>query len=387
MKSLSPWLFIFFAILFHYFSTSSGIAINYSVPRSAQEGVKLLEHILQKMHNMPQIALSRGQSIIVSKPQLSVNAFGNSGTPKIIASSENGGVYTPPAIGGGAHEYEYRKSEPRISLHTESLARKQSETTQLKSTLPMLNEPSGSVVLDQKAQISNSPSPKYDTDAKMSNKSTSAGPSLSGAANGTIGPSLVPNATRSTTLFYAAPSQGFLSQRSQYESSSRGSLLHAKAALAPKEYQIIDSRIALSPPTVITGIPLIKLGDMQKEVDRALGKLGQIKKEPIESWSVWSLYKPKSTDCSVQIFMRQGTVEAIRIFDSSFLRPDMPIALGDGLSKVKEKFGEPAFIISDQAITTTQNYIYPINQIGFQFSKSKQAEMPKIISMIIFNVR
>ena len=80
-------------------------------------------------------------------------------------------------------------------------------------------------------------------------------------------------------------------------------------------------------------------------------------------------------------------VDAIRIFDSSFLRPDLGVNLGDGIAAVKEKFGEPSFILSDPSAVPTQNYIYPISQIGFQLSRSKEDEPPKIVSMIVFNVK
>lgn len=148
-----------------------------------------------------------------------------------------------------------------------------------------------------------------------------------------------------------------------------------------------DLDIALTPPTVITGITLVRLGNSEKEAARSIASLGKAHKELIHGWSVWSIQKRDCKDCSIQIFLRHGIVEAIRIFDPTLLRPELGVTLGDCLSAVKEKFGEPAFILSEASGPTTQNYIYPISQVGFQLARSKQNDAPKIVSMIVFNVK
>lgn len=148
-----------------------------------------------------------------------------------------------------------------------------------------------------------------------------------------------------------------------------------------------DFDLALLPPTVVTGISLVRLGNSEKDAAKAVASLGGMQKASIHGWSVWSVRKRNCTNCAIQIFFRHGTVEAIRIFDSSLLKPELGVALGDCLSTVKEKFGEPAFILSEPTSLTTQNYIYPISQIGFQLARENQEEAPKIISMIVFNVK
>lgn len=148
-----------------------------------------------------------------------------------------------------------------------------------------------------------------------------------------------------------------------------------------------DFDLALLPPTVVTGISLVRLGNSEKDAAKAVASLGDMQKASIHGWSVWSVRKRNCTNCAMQIFFRHGTVEAIRIFDSSLLKPELGVALGDCLSTVKEKFGEPAFILSEPTSLTTQNYIYPISQIGFQLARENQEEAPKIISMIVFNVK
>jgi hypothetical protein len=169
-------------------------------------------------------------------------------------------------------------------------------------------------------------------------------------------------------------------QPAMYE--RRGKLLSARKAPWTR-----DLDIALTPPTVITGITLIRLGNSEKEAARSVASLGKTQKELIHGWSVWSIRKHNCSDCAIQVFLKHGIVEAIRIFDPTLLRPELGVTLGDRLSTVKEKFGEPAFILSEPAQLTTQNYIYPISQVGFQLARTRQDEVPKIVSMIVFNVK
>ena len=148
-----------------------------------------------------------------------------------------------------------------------------------------------------------------------------------------------------------------------------------------------DLEVGLLPPTVITGIPLVKLGDSQREVLKALAPLGRTNKESIASWTVLTFCQSKCHKCSMQVFIRHGMVEALRLFDASLLPCDFGVTIGDSLLVVKEKFGEPTFILSKPATITSQNYIYPISQIGFQLARRKENERPKLLSMMVFSVK
>lgn len=145
--------------------------------------------------------------------------------------------------------------------------------------------------------------------------------------------------------------------------------------------------IALLPPSVVTGIPLVRLGTSETESNKALSSKGSINKTKINDWSVWSLQKPGAEDVSLQIYVRNGAVEAIRIFDSSLISPDFGVKLGDDLGAVKHKFGEPAFILSEPQSRAGQNYVYPISQVSFQLAYTSKTTPPKVVSLLIFNAK
>ena len=118
----------------------------------------------------------------------------------------------------------------------------------------------------------------------------------------------------------------------------------------------------------------------------AQGRL-KLKKESVHDWSVWSLRNGKSANNAIQVFLRNGKVDAIRVFDPAFFPSDFGVSIGDSLSTVKEKFGEPTFILSDNVSIISQNYIYPISQVGFRFSRPQKDQSPKVTSMIVFDVK
>lgn len=143
--------------------------------------------------------------------------------------------------------------------------------------------------------------------------------------------------------------------------------------------------IALLPPSVVTGIPLVRLGTSEQETNRALTGKGSINKTKVNDWSVWSLQKPGNEEVSLQIYTKNGQVQAIRIFDSSLISPDFGVKLGDDLGTVKHKFGEPSFILSEPQSRGGQNYVYPISQVSFQLAYTSKTTAPKVVSLLIFN--
>lgn len=143
--------------------------------------------------------------------------------------------------------------------------------------------------------------------------------------------------------------------------------------------------IALLPPSVVTGIPLVRLGTSEQETNKALSGKGAINKTKVNDWSVWSLQKPGADEVSLQIYTKNGQVQAIRIFDSSLISPDFGVKLGDDLGTVKQKFGEPSFILSEPQSRGGQNYVYPISQVSFQLAYTSKTTAPKVVSLLIFN--
>ncbi len=145
--------------------------------------------------------------------------------------------------------------------------------------------------------------------------------------------------------------------------------------------------VALLPPSVVTGIPLVRLGTSESETNKALAGKGSLNKTKVNEWSVWSLQKPGNDDVSLQIYARNGQVEAIRIFDPSLISPEFGVKLGDELSTVKQRFGEPAFILSEPQSRGGQNYVYPISQVSFQLAMANRTSAPKVVSLLIFNAK
>lgn len=149
-----------------------------------------------------------------------------------------------------------------------------------------------------------------------------------------------------------------------------------------------EEMIALLPPNVVTGIPLISLGVSEAQASTSLSELGHMSHEKLNNWSIWSWQRDvRFPQTALQLYMKHGMLEAMRIFDSSLIAPNFGVNLGDDISKVKEKFGEPAFIIGEPESGSGQNYIYPISQIGFQLVRLGPNDTPKVISVLIFNVK
>lgn len=182
--------------------------------------------------------------------------------------------------------------------------------------------------------------------------------------------------------------------------------VHAAPASAPEAaavkeeiatYRDLDSNtkrklamadIALLPPNVVTGIPLVRLGSSETQANAALQAIGSMKQQKVNKWTVWSWNRPQSKNgTSLQLYIRNGLLDAMRIFDSSLIGQDFGVNLGDTLAQVKERFGEPAFILQEPGPGAGQNYVYPISQIGFQLARPQPGSPPRVVSVLIFNVK
>lgn len=148
-----------------------------------------------------------------------------------------------------------------------------------------------------------------------------------------------------------------------------------------------EATVALLPPNVVTGIPLVKLGLTQSQVMRTLSASGHMEQSQVGGWKVWSYASKGSKRPALQVFMRYGQVEALRIFDTGVTGADFGVQLGDGLALVKQKFGEPAFILPEPKPGTGQNYVYPISQVAFLMARPSPDSQPQVMSMLIFNVK
>ncbi len=147
--------------------------------------------------------------------------------------------------------------------------------------------------------------------------------------------------------------------------------------------------LALLPPNVVTGIPLIRLGTSGSQATNALIAMGHLKQQKVNKWTVisWQRSEVKGAGTDLQLYVRNGLLDAMRIFNSSLIAPDFGVGMGASLSAVKEKFGEPAFILQEPLPGAGQNYIYPISQVGFQFARPAPNAPPQVVSILIFNVK
>ena len=157
----------------------------------------------------------------------------------------------------------------------------------------------------------------------------------------------------------------------------------------------IDKRqIALLPPSIVSGVPLVHLGASGLQIKKSLGSHVSITGQVIDGWTVWSVSRARGEECAMQLYLKHGVVEAIRVFDSRYLGPELGVKLGNDLQTIKERFGEPAFILPEPisipglSLDQGKNYIYPISQVSFSLSRSrdKAHPAPQVMSMLIFNV-
>ncbi len=147
-------------------------------------------------------------------------------------------------------------------------------------------------------------------------------------------------------------------------------------------------KVAMLPPNVVTGIPLgnVTLGKSEPQVVSSIGQIGKLRQHKVKNWTVYSWSKKHSDGKeALQLYFRKGTLEAIRIFDSSLIGTDFGVSPGDKLENVKERFGEPAFLLPEPG-GSSKNYIYPISQVGFQLARTAESS-PQVVSVLIFSVK
>jgi hypothetical protein len=146
--------------------------------------------------------------------------------------------------------------------------------------------------------------------------------------------------------------------------------------------------IAALPPNVVTGIPSVRLGISESQAAVALNSRGTTKHDVVDKWTVLSWQRSTQNNLTaLQLYVRNGQLDAMRIFDPSLMAPDFGVSMGADLAQVKERFGEPAFILPEPGPGAGQNYIYPISQVGFQLSRPTPDSQPRVMSVLIFNVK
>jgi len=148
--------------------------------------------------------------------------------------------------------------------------------------------------------------------------------------------------------------------------------------------------MALLPPSVVSGIPLVRLGATEQELAATLNKKNA-QKQKIEDWTVWTLRGANEHFTGVQLYLRHSVVEAIRVFQPTYLGDEVGIKIGDDLLTVKRKFGETALILPEPNVvgrrSPSQNYVYPISHVAFQLARAQNQPSPQVVSVLIFDVQ
>lgn len=167
--------------------------------------------------------------------------------------------------------------------------------------------------------------------------------------------------------------------------TDKGSIASRKAA-----DKSAHKHIAYLPPSLVAGVPGLHLGSSKAQALSFMSSRGDVTHKTVGDWTVWTLTDRKSHNMTMQVYVRQGTVEAFRIFDRSFVPSRLGINLASNLKDMKTKFGEPAFILEEPSITSgaktrgVKNYVYPVSQICFQLSRPAPEKEPEIQSVLLF---
>jgi len=159
----------------------------------------------------------------------------------------------------------------------------------------------------------------------------------------------------------------------------------AKAAKKSDEF----TRIAFLPPNAVHGINGLPLGATLSDTINFLKTRGKVSKASISGFQVLTLRNAQGITL-LQAFVRDSHLDALRVFNPTFVPPQLDVNLGEELPSMKAKFGEPAFILEEpHGKTKTQgqvakNYVYPISQVSFQLSRPNASSAPQVLSMFLF---
>jgi hypothetical protein len=148
-------------------------------------------------------------------------------------------------------------------------------------------------------------------------------------------------------------------------------------------------QIAFLPPNAVHGITGLSLGASTSETAAFFKSHGKFSKIVISGFQIFTLKGERGTTI-LQAFVRSERLEALRVFSSVFVPPQLGVDLGEDLPSMKAKFGEPAFILEEPRVNTkapyvvAKNYVYPVSQVSFQLSRRSAATAPQVLSMMLF---
>jgi hypothetical protein len=149
-------------------------------------------------------------------------------------------------------------------------------------------------------------------------------------------------------------------------------------------------QVAFLPPSAVHGLSGLSLGASEKETTLYLKDRGPLSSTTYGGFKVWTL-TDKSGKPHLQVYLRNNRAEAFRVFDPKYVPASLGINISDNLAAMKQKFGEPSFILEEPNVKNAKNYVYPVSQISFQLArplqdkgKSQIQSKPQILSLMLF---
>ncbi|MBS1992193.1 MAG: hypothetical protein JSS83_16840 [Cyanobacteria bacterium SZAS LIN-3] len=175
--------------------------------------------------------------------------------------------------------------------------------------------------------------------------------------------------------------------RFSFEANTWGNRGALRKAQASKKEEL--QRIAFLPPNAVHGINGLPLGATTSDTVNFLKARGKVSKVIISGFQIFTLSNARG-EALLQAFVRDNHLEALRLFNPTFVPPQLDVNLGEALPSMKAKFGEPAFILEEprsknrSAGPIAKNYVYPISQVSFQLSRPNSSSAPCVLSMFLF---
>ncbi|MCW5821973.1 MAG: hypothetical protein KIT34_04175 [Cyanobacteria bacterium TGS_CYA1] len=388
-----------------------------SIPKvdvSSESGVKLLIGILQRIGNVPALAMQ----------QQSMNSYAPPPPVESVPNQIFGQNLTDPALAirpqvrrqSAANQNYISQVSMGKAKKADNLIASSTRMYQLSKTIDELDRAANSYE-PQSSQASNA-APARGIVISNAPRITEygAGSSASGSSGSSI---QTKNETAMRTIVGAIKeaNQEQLSRMTDAEESyAPGGQKNAKRQVIkleqPAYYKHIreydekksskDQKqiVAYNPPSMVFGIAGLQLGASNNDVGSYLKSQFGTDKSKFKSfkykeWLVWSLQEPtaKGERTTLQIFSRANQVEALRIFDDKYIPDAVNVRLADTMAVMKNRFGEPAFVLEEPQVKDSsktnerkmiKNYVYPVSQVSFQLVRGESGGSPVVTSVLLF---
>lgn len=378
-----------------------------SIPRvdvSSESGVKLLIGILQRIGNVPALAMQ----------QQSINNYAPPPPAENVPNQIFGQNLTDPAL--AIRPQVRRQSAANQNYISQTPITKAKKADNLIASSTRMYQLSKTI--DELDRAANS----YEPQSNSKGIVISNAPRITeyGAVSGTSGASVQTKnelAVRSIVGAIKEANQEQMSRMTDAEESFvPAGQKNAKRQVVkldqPSYYKHIreydekrsskDQKqiVAYNPPSMVFGIAGLQLGASNNDVGSYLKSQFGTDKSKFKSfkykeWLVWSLQEPsgKGERTTLQIFSRANQVEALRIFDDKYIPDAVNVRLADTMAVMKNRFGEPAFVLEEPQVKDSskanekkmiKNYVYPVSQVSFQLVRGESGGSPVVTSVLLF---